>query len=119
MDATLEELARRAVSRVAPGVLVRIDAAVDEVIADATARWPVATGRSKAGLVAYTSILPAGDRIQGTVMNPVEYAIYVKSSKNGLGGRSAVVELLRKPIRARAAQLAGELGTTVRTALKG
>ena len=118
MDAGLEELARRAVSQVAPGVLERIDAAVDQVLEDAQRRWPVKTGRSRDGLAAYTSIAPAGDRIQGTVMNPVDYAVYVKSRKGGLEGRSAVVELLRKPLRARASQLADELGTTVAESLK-
>lgn len=118
MDAKLEELARRAVSQVAPGVLERIDQAVDQVLEEAEARWPVKTGRSKAGLAAYTSIAPGGACVQGTVMNPVDYAVYVKSRKGGLGGRSAVVELLRKPLRAQAAQLAGELGTTVAESLK-
>jgi hypothetical protein len=110
---------RRALDDVAPGVLDRLEATVTRVVDDARSRWPVRTGRSRDGLEAHVTIAPGQTSIRGTVANAVDYAVYVRSGQRGLGGKSAVVELLRKPLRAAARELAVELADTVSTTLAG
>ena len=118
MDDTLERMMRAAAERVAPGVLDRIDTAVTRIEAEATRRWPVKTGKSRDGLASHTIITPDGDHIRGTVMNDVFYARYVKSFKNSLNGKSAMVTLLMKPIQAEAKLLAEDLGKIATKAIK-
>jgi hypothetical protein len=116
MDDTLDQLYRRAIERVAPGVLRRIEDATADVYASARAAWPVKTGRSRDGLEHHVTVSPDQTSVRGSITNPVKYARYIKAKK--LDGKSAFVELLRKPLRARAADLAEVLAMEAVTGLK-
>ncbi|MFT5461080.1 MAG: hypothetical protein ACI9K2_007602 [Myxococcota bacterium] len=87
------------------------DSEMRNVYSTAHARWPVSrrTGRrqyphSKGQL----KLLDESDgqhRVRIVILCPalqaqgIPYAFYIKSSQNGLGGKSAWVELIRKPTR--------------------
>lgn len=118
MDDTLDRMVRQAAEKVAPGVLTRIESSIERIEAEASAKWPVASGRSKEGLEAHTIISPDQNLIRGTITNNAPYAYFIKSGQNGLGGKSAVVELIGKPIRAEAKHLAEDIGTFATKAIK-
>jgi hypothetical protein len=119
MDDALERLARRALEDVAPGLLPAVEETVARLESEATDKWPVRTGRSRDGLGHYVAITPSGDQVRGSLINTVDYARFVKSSKKGLGGRSAMVELMRKPVQAAAKVLAQELGAVAAKVVRG
>lgn len=106
---TLEEDLRAAVDAFAPGLRQALEDEARRVLDAARARWPVATGVSRDGLVA--GVEARGGALRGFVRNAVAHAIYVKSWKNGLGGRSAMVELLRKPVAEATPRLVERLGS--------
>lgn len=109
---SLEEDLRAAVDAFAPGLRATLEAEARRVLTEARARWPVATGASRDGLVAGVEVQRGG--LRGFVRNQVGHAVYVKSWKNGLAGRSAMVELLRKPVAEAAPRLAARLGELFR-----
>lgn len=53
--------------------------------------------------------VPDEDRVISEVLNPAKYLFVIKSDQHGLGGKSAFVELLRKPGRAMARPLAEKI----------
>jgi hypothetical protein len=108
-DGLRDEL-RALVDKIAPGIRDVLERESAAVLAAAEARWPVASGESKAGLYGGVQVAPDLSSIRGFLANNVGYSVYVKSFKGGLGGRSAVVELLRKPITARTRQVTAEIG---------
>jgi hypothetical protein len=116
MSDELDQLYRRAIERVAPGVLRRIEDATADVFNAARAEWPVKTGRSRDALEHHVTVSPDQTSVRGSITNPVKYARYIRAKK--LDGKSAFVELLRKPLRARAADLAEVLATEAVTGLK-
>jgi hypothetical protein len=77
-----------------------------EVFDEARARWPVATGASRDGLYWGVQVAPDLSSMRGFVADEVPHAIYVRSYKGGLGGKYAMVELLRKPVFERAQAVA-------------
>lgn len=117
MDDTLERIYRRAIEKVAPGILTRMEMVIAEVYDEARQQWPVRTGRSRDGLQRWVTVTPDGMRIVGSITNDVDYARYIKAKK--LGGRSAFVELLRKPLRKRADDLSTVLARQAATSLRG
>jgi hypothetical protein len=119
MDDVMEQIARAAVEDVAPGLVPAIESTVERLEAEARAKWPVRTGVSRDGLGHYVSITPAGDQVRGSLVNTVDYSRFVKSGKGGLQGKSAMVELMRKPVEAAADVLAAELGDIATTKLGG
>lgn len=108
MDDTLDRIYRRAIDKLAPGLLPAVETAIDDLHADAYAAWPVKTGRSKEALEHLTSVSPDNKVIRGTITDDVPYARFIKAKS--LGGKSAFVELLRKPLRERAKELVKVLG---------
>ena len=117
MDDTLDRLYRRALDKVAPGVVARIDEATSAVFDAAVGAWPVRTGRSRAGLEHHLTVASDHTTVRGTITDAVEYSRYIKARK--LGGKSAFVELLRLPMRERAKALAAVLATETRANLIG
>lgn len=117
MDDTLDRIYRRAIERVAPGLLTRVELAIAEVYDEARQQWPVRTGRSRDGLQRHVTIAPDGARIVGSITNDVDYSRFIKARK--LGGRSAFVELLRKPLRRRADELSTVLARQAASSLRG
>lgn len=115
MDDALDRIYRNAIETVAPGMLARIETATKEIFDAALKAWPRKTGRSADGL--RMEIVVAGDNseVRGTITDPVTYAKYIKAKS--LGGKSAFVEILRKPLQKRAKELVGELGGLAKTKL--
>jgi hypothetical protein len=104
----------RLIDRVIPGAREVLQRNADEVLAEARARWPVDTGASRDGLHGGVQVAPDLSSIRGFVANSVPHAIYVMSWKGGLGGRSAMVELLRKPMNARTSAVVTEVGGAIK-----
>lgn len=96
MSDELDRIYRAALEKLAPGLVGRITSATKAVFDNAVAQWPVVSGRSKAGLQMSVQISSDQKVIRGRIWNDVEYARYVKPK--GLDGKSAFVELLRKPM---------------------
>ena len=113
----LEQIARRALENVVPGCITVLEREVDSVLRDARAAWPVLTGTSRDGLRSAITIRPDGT-IRGSVLNSVDYAVYVKARRLG-GSGSAVVQLLRRPITEAAQRVATDLGPAITRALEG
>lgn len=116
MDDTLERLVRRALDEAAPGVVDRITAETAEVHRLAVSRWPVDTGRSKAGL--REEIIVSPDSVRGRIMNDVEYAPYVRPRWT-YNTTTAWSVLVQRPMRAAAERLVKTLGPVLRRALEG
>jgi len=111
MSDAMEQLYRRAIDQLAPGLLSTVEDALDDVFESAESSWPVKTGRSKAGLRKQVRIEQGGGAIVGSITDAIPYAKYIKAKK--LGGKSAFVELLRKPMQERAKALASVLSTQI------
>lgn len=114
---TMEQLYRRSLDELAPGLLGTIETSLDAAFDAAVSAWPVKTGRSKAGLTKQVRIEGDKTSILGTITDAVPYAKYIKARK--LGGKSAFVELLRKPMKERASALAQVLGPLIVQTLTG
>jgi len=102
----LAEQLSAVIEKLAPGARQALEDNARAVYDDARARWPVATGESRDGLYWGVQVAPDLSSVRGFVADEVPHAIYVKSYKNGLAGKSAMVELLRKPVAARAQRVA-------------
>jgi hypothetical protein len=92
----VDRMLRGAPARVAD----TIESAVADIAANARERWPVGPAKKKGThsrdeIENYLRV--GGDSIEGVVINAADYAIYVRSWKNGLLGKSAWQELIRKP----------------------
>lgn len=111
VDVDTEALLRDVVDRSAPGVREALERAASDVYESARARWPVRTGRSRDGLEWVIVVAPDLSSIRASVINDVEYARYIKA--RNLQGKSAFVELLQKPIRARTDKLVSEIGPVI------
>lgn len=117
MDDTLDRIYRRVLDRVAPKVVDRIEDATAEVFDGAVIDSPVRTGQFRRGFRQFVTVSPDHTQIRGTIVNDVIYARYVRA--NNLGGKSPIVELVRKPMRAKARELAVVLAADATTQLKG
>lgn len=107
MDDTLSDIMRRAIEKVRPGLVARLEREGDEVLADALVEWPRVSGRSADSLKRVTRLV-GRDVVKVSIVSDVDYVVYIKPKK-WYANRSAVVELLRKPIRKRAGRLAEQL----------
>jgi len=115
------ELVRAVVDRVAPGALDLIRVEVRRIHASAHSRWPV--GRERKDRT-YHSREALGwevridnlETLRGRVFNTAPWSRYIKPK--GLKGKSAFVELLRKPLRERADHIVMQLGSLVRDELE-
>ena len=133
----LAEQLRRAVYKLAPRVIVRIETEALKLENFAQNRWPVGENKAengkkytKADRTAGKPIRPHSkalfdyglrvlpDAVEGFVSNRAAYWFRIKSKKNDLGGKSAVVELLRKPLRKRVPIVAKEIAEDVRALVR-
>lgn len=103
----------RVISETAGVVLERIEAEITKVHKRAQTRWPVASGRSKAGLKTAITLDRDKARVEGGVLAIVPYSIYIKSFKGGLGGAHVWTVLVRKPVVNVKRRLAEELGDVI------
>ena len=117
-----DELVRAAVDRVAPGAVDLIEDETRAIFDSARERWPVGPdkdyrpGHSRDAL-AWEVLIEGGTTIRGRVTNSAPWSKYIKPK--GLRGRSAFVELLRKPLRARRKVIVQALGRFVVSTLDG
>lgn len=133
----LAEQLRRAVYKLAPRVMSRLEGEALKLENKAQVGWPVGVDKAENGK-RYTKadreagkpirphsralfdyglrVLP--DAVEGFVSNRAPYWTKIKSEKMGLGGKSAVVELLRKPLKKRAPIVAKEIAEDVRALVR-
>ena len=109
-------LVRRVLDQAAPAVSRALEEAAERVYRAAAQDWPVKTGRSKAELE-YGIRIPGPTAIEAFVRNDAKYAKFIVA--RNLGYRSAVVELLRKPMKRAAAELVEQLGPELRRVIEG
>lgn len=101
VDDALEKTIRDTIERVAPGVVDTMDATTYEIWQGAKAQWPVGpykehrNGRHSRDELYRDILVSADGTVRGRVWCTAEWARYIKPK--GLGGKSAFVELLRKP----------------------
>jgi hypothetical protein len=124
MDDTTANLVRRVVDDVAPGVMEALEREAEGLYQQAYAKWPVGpvkperNGVHSRDTLGYdVQIDPGLTVIRARVYCTAEWARYIKPK--GMGGKSAFVEFLRKPVRLRAKILAKELGPIIRKLLEG
>lgn len=117
MDDVLAQLTRNAIERLAPGALAKVEAARDRILHGAIDRSPVKTGHFRSQFEGTLVVSPDYSVIRASVYNFAKYARWVKG-KN-LGGKSAFVELLRKPLKAEVKRLVLELPADAVRALRG
>jgi hypothetical protein len=102
-------------------VVERLERAADRIGVPAEARWPVGKERGKPhsrDLFERGLRLPRKGVLEAFVRNGASYAYYVRSMKGGLGGKSAFVELLRKPLRTEARMVADELADDLKAEIE-
>jgi hypothetical protein len=109
MNDAFEALVRQAIDGTFPGMVDKMERAAADLEAAASAKWPVATGRSKAALTSEVRLAPDYSSIRARVACEADYARYIVSLKIKSGSGSAFVELLRKPTEAAASALAEDL----------
>ncbi len=117
MDDAFEGLVRQALDETLPGMVDRLEQTASDLEANAVARWPVKTGRSKAALTSEVRVAPDYSNIRARVACEVDYAKYIVSPRIKSGSGSAFVELLKKPTEAAGKALAEELKDVMATTL--
>lgn len=102
--------------RLAPRTMARLGDTVEELLRYARSRWPVRRYRSgqtrqphSRDMLSTSVWLHSMDEVRARVHNAAPYAYYIRSMQAGLGGRSAYVELIRRPGEAAGEALADEL----------
>lgn len=120
----LERLVRDALEKVAPGVLGIVEDETQAVYDHARKRWPIGPDKperkgrhSRDELYHEVVIDTARGIIRGRVWNEAPWSRYIKPK--GLRGKSAFVELLRKPLQSRQADIVTKLGRYVSAELGG
>ena len=133
----LAEQLRRAVYRLAPTVTARIETEAMKLEAHAQERWPVGRDKTEAGKRYTKRDREAGkavrphskalfdyglrvlsDGVEGFVSNRAPYWYKIKTKQGGLGGKSASVELLRKPLKKRIPEIAKDLADEVKALVR-
>lgn len=99
-----EKAFRGALSDAETVLVDQLGGTVEKLWSDARERWPV--GReganpfhSRDGLERGVEVDPARGEVRASLWNRAKWWVYVKSFQNGLGGKSAFLELGRKPAR--------------------
>lgn len=116
----LEASIRRTIDRLAPGLGEVLEAEAQQLRDGAVERWPVGRDRGRPhSRDLFTNGLRITDKgVEAFVSNPAPYLYLIKSGKNGLNGKSASVELLRKPLKKAAARAAERCGETLRKLIR-
>lgn len=117
IDDGFSDLLRRALDHTIPGIVDRLEATADRIYYDAYNRWPVKTGTSRAALGREVQIAPDYSSIRARVYDTAPYAKYIKPKD--LGGKSAFVELLRRPTEAAGAELVADIRDVIEQTLEG
>ena len=128
VDTAYSAQIREALRLVGSTVLDTMRDEADRVVADARMRWPVARPRTKGGRL--PNPVHSRDRFEITerlgegyvdvvVANDAPYAFYIRSMQNQLGGKSAFVTLIRKPMHDGAKRIADESGHEVAKLIGG
>lgn len=119
MDDTMDRLVRRAIEVSQPGLVRRLEETAQRIHAETVARWPVRTGRSKAGLDWYMAIKEGGTEIRAVISTGgVPYTFYVRPLSL-YGGNTGWSEWVQRPMREAGAKLAIELGPIIARQLTG
>lgn len=112
----IQKMVDRVIRELAPTVAPILDRAAAELEAGAVAAWPVGRERGRPhsrDLFEEGLRFGGQDTIEAFVRNKADYAFFIKFKKrnlaSGLGGKSASVELLRKPLKAIAPRVAKEV----------
>ena len=108
MSDELERMFRSGPLACHQAIVDRLDSEADRLLAGARAAWPV--GPERRGHTDSRVLLAGGLRVEGETIsvflsNSAPYARYIKA--RNLGGRSPVVELLRRPMARLGRQLIG------------
>lgn len=116
LDDGLARVVRRVLQNAAPRTLEAMERKAKQIHDRAQAEWPVRTGYSKSKLDYGTRLIGAG-QVEAFVTNDADYAVYIKGREQG--GKSTWVELLRKPGREAADELADVLRREMAAVVEG
>lgn len=128
LSGDLERQIRAAIDRAAPMLVPRIEAETQRLADEAVRRWPVDehprrkfSPRPHSRDLFESGLYVDVNRgiIRGTISNRARYWVYITSTQVGLAlgtgeaKKSAIVELLRKPLKLTAARLAPEFAQMI------
>ena len=124
VDDQTADLVRRAIERVAPGMVARLEQVTEELYQSAHQRWPVGPDKperkgvhSRDLLAREVQIQPDRTTIRARVYCTAAWSKYIKPK--GLGGKTAFVEYLRKPLLKLRKPLTAELGSLIVREMQG
>lgn len=128
LDPASRQALRAALDVVAPTVLDTMRDGIERVRLAAVGRWPVARPRGAGGrlpnpvhsrdrfrVVERVSV----DAVEVAIVNDAPYVLYIRSGQNGLGGKSAWVQLVRRPGEVEAERVASESGAELAALIGG
>lgn len=121
MSGGLAEAVKNALRKCDPVAVPIMERAIVTLQANAEAKWPKGRerGREHSKDMFENGLRTASDGVEAFLRNQADYAFYIKSDKNGLGGKSAFQVLLRKPLKESAASAAKEIAENVGALLGG
>lgn len=109
LDDGVAQTVRRALERLAPGTLRRIEREANEIADEAYNRWPVDSGRSREALRVVTILNRRS--IDVTIQDPVDYVKFIKFRRklSGDGGKPVWQTLVARPAKERTPKLVEDL----------
>lgn len=116
LDDGMDRFVRAALERSAPATLRVLEREGEQLFDDAYARWPVKSGRSRAGLT-WGLRLPDANTVEVFLSNSVEYVYYIRTLYPG--GQHVWTDLVVKPTRKAARKIAEELAEEIANAIAG
>lgn len=124
VDDGTADLVRKAVEKVAPGLVRMIEDEMRQLHDAAKADWPVGPDKaernnehSRDKLGYEVQIDPSGDTIRGRVFNTAWWAKFIRP--RGHRGKKAQIVFLRKPLLSRQRTIVDKMGPLVKAGLEG
>lgn len=105
----LQAFVDRMIRTAAPKTVAHLEKVTTQIRDDALAQWPRRTGKSAAGLTVAVRVRSADPLVvEGVIYDPVKYVWYIRSKKVD-GNGSPWVQLVAKPLKKLAREVAETL----------